>query len=194
VERVRQLLESQGRLTRISTEWRIADDLPDVLIHVQHLEQVLVNLLLNAVDALEGVEAPSLAVKVQVEEGPAARLPARREGDHPNVNYMHRRRVASDDDAEAVATLKTAERIVVISVRDNGPGLPVEVLERVFDPFFTTKEPGKGTGLGLFISSRLIEGMGGRIEAENAPGGGARFLLRFPEAIGSPPSHHEEEE
>ena len=52
----------------------------------------------------------------------------------------------------------------------------------VFDPFYTTKEPGKGTGLGLFISARLVAGMGGRIEVENRPGEGARFVVRLPEA------------
>jgi signal transduction histidine kinase len=50
----------------------------------------------------------------------------------------------------------------------------------VFDPFFTTKEPGKGTGLGLAICGRLAEGMGGRMSAENAPEGGARFIIRLP--------------
>ena len=63
--------------------------------------------------------------------------------------------------------------VVVIEVEDNGPGIAPEHLERVFDPFFTTKEPGKGTGLGLSICARLVEGMGGRIDAANAPGGGA---------------------
>jgi C4-dicarboxylate-specific signal transduction histidine kinase len=70
----------------------------------------------------------------------------------------------------------------IIEVRDNGPGLPSADETHVFDPFFTTKEPGKGTGLGLFISTRLVSGMGGRIDLENTPDG-ARFEVRLPEAI-----------
>jgi signal transduction histidine kinase len=72
--------------------------------------------------------------------------------------------------------------VVAIRVQDYGPGIPEENLDRVFDPFFTTKEPGKGTGLGLAICARLAEGMGGRMSVENAPDGGARFIIRLPAA------------
>ena len=82
---------------------------------------------------------------------------------------------------EALASLETAHKVVVVAVSDNGPGLPSADETHVFDPFFTTKEPGKGTGLGLFISARLVSGMGGRIELENTSDG-ARFEVRLPEA------------
>ncbi|HSP81912.1 MAG TPA: ATP-binding protein [Myxococcaceae bacterium] len=68
---------------------------------------------------------------------------------------------------------------VLLVVEDSGPGIPQEVMEHLFEPFFTTKEPGKGSGLGLAISRRLAEGLGGRLTAENLPGGGARFTLRL---------------
>lgn len=70
---------------------------------------------------------------------------------------------------------------VRLTVEDNGPGIPPDVLERVFDPFFTTKVQG-GTGLGLPISKRIVEELGGTLEAENAEGGGARFVVRLPAA------------
>jgi two-component system C4-dicarboxylate transport sensor histidine kinase DctB len=73
-------------------------------------------------------------------------------------------------------------RMVVVTVEDNGPGIPHRYLDEVFDPFFTTKEPGKGTGLGLAMSAQLVEGMGGEVEAGNRPDGGAVFTLRLPEA------------
>jgi two-component system sensor histidine kinase HupT/HoxJ len=73
---------------------------------------------------------------------------------------------------------------VVITVEDNGPGIPGDDLDAVFDPFFTTKPPGKGTGLGLFVCARLIEGMGGTIAVANGVDGGAVFTVRLPAAGG----------
>jgi len=81
-----------------------------------------------------------------------------------------------------VTPMAMAMRIVLLTVEDNGPGIPHRYLEEVFDPFFTTKEPGKGTGLGLALSAQLVEGMGGEIEAGNRKEGGAVFTLRLPEA------------
>jgi signal transduction histidine kinase len=68
---------------------------------------------------------------------------------------------------------------VQISVKDNGGGIPPDIIERVFDPFFTTKEVTKGTGLGLSISYGIINAMGGRIKVENF-GGGALFTIKLP--------------
>jgi signal transduction histidine kinase len=87
------------------------------------------------------------------------------------------------EDGKAVATLSAAERIVVLTVEDNGPGIDPDSLEEIFDPFFTTKEPGKGTGLGLALSAQLVEGVGGEILAGNRRGGGALFTLRLPGAV-----------
>ncbi len=67
---------------------------------------------------------------------------------------------------------------VVLSVQDNGPGVPVEIMPRLFEPFFTTKE--QGTGLGLTIAYTLTEANGGRLEAAPPEGSGARFVMRFP--------------
>ena len=76
--------------------------------------------------------------------------------------------------------------MAVLTVSDNGPGIPEEDREKVFDPFFTTKDPGKGTGLGLSICARLTEGMGGRITVDRGPEGGARFTVRLPGAAHEP--------
>lgn len=69
---------------------------------------------------------------------------------------------------------------VVVTFRDNGPGIAPENLARVFDPFFTTKPVGKGTGLGLSISYGIIERHGGTLTAESPAGGGAQFTLVVP--------------
>jgi len=69
---------------------------------------------------------------------------------------------------------------VLVTVRDNGPGLAEDLLPRIFEPFFTTKDVGKGTGLGLAITYGIVQEHGGAIQAANAPGGGAMFTLALP--------------
>ncbi len=183
LERVRELIDSQGKLEDVEETWAVADDVPGVLMDPHRLEQVLVNLLLNALDALESVADPRITVRLSSEAGGVSRLPRMRAGDPPGVNYMHRRRVSLDRGGWGLDPLFTARRVVVIEVWDNGPGIPEKDLDLIFDPFFTTKEPGKGTGLGLSICARLVEGMGGRIEATPGPEGrGARFVIRLPGA------------
>jgi len=147
LHRVRELLDSQGKLENVDDRWSVSDDVRDVVMEPHRLEQVLVNLLLNALHAVEKV---------------------------------HRRRVSRDDEGRGIDPLFTARHVVTIHVADNGPGIPEEDLDRVFDPFHTTKEPGEGTGLGLSICARLVDGMGGRIEAGNTHSGGASFLIRLP--------------
>ncbi|HVO76992.1 MAG TPA: ATP-binding protein, partial [Candidatus Bathyarchaeia archaeon] len=66
----------------------------------------------------------------------------------------------------------------VISVKDDGPGIPAEDLPNIFEPYFT-KRPG-GTGLGLALVRRVIEEHGGKIRASNTPGSGARFEITLP--------------
>jgi PAS domain S-box-containing protein len=84
-------------------------------------------------------------------------------------------------DGEAAPPLP-AGRYVRLAVRDDGPGMSPETLERIFDPYFTTKNPAKGTGLGLSIVHRIVETMGGAIQVRSDPGAGAEFTAFFPEA------------
>ncbi len=132
----------------------LEEDLPaacrNVSGHPLRLEQVVLNLLTNARDAVLG--------KLD-----SAKFVNRNPG--PTV------RVSLVDD--------TGGNTVVISVADNGGGIPEAALERIFDPFFTTKTEGHGTGLGLSISYSIIDAMGGRLEAKNTDGG-ARFRIILP--------------
>jgi len=69
---------------------------------------------------------------------------------------------------------------VTVRIQDTGTGIPDEHLKRLFDPFFTTKGPDEGEGLGLYIVRQIVTRYGGTIDVENAAGGGARFVIRFP--------------
>ena len=68
--------------------------------------------------------------------------------------------------------------IAVLSVIDDGPGIPAKIQPRLFDPFFTTKPA--GTGLGLAIVAQLVQNQGGEISFQSAPGAGTRFTVHLP--------------
>jgi CheY-like chemotaxis protein/anti-sigma regulatory factor (Ser/Thr protein kinase) len=72
----------------------------------------------------------------------------------------------------------------VVTIEDDGPGIPAEHLSRVFDPFFTTKEPGKGTGLGLSTSLAIVRSHGGFFDVRSAPGAGSTFVVHRPASAG----------
>ena len=71
-------------------------------------------------------------------------------------------------------------KTVEVRVSDNGPGMTDEQTSRAFEPFFTTKPPGAGTGLGLWISHRIVEAHGGSVTIESPPGKGTTLKLRLP--------------
>ncbi|MBZ0157349.1 MAG: histidine kinase [Alphaproteobacteria bacterium] len=69
---------------------------------------------------------------------------------------------------------------IVVSVEDNGQGMPAEIQGRIFEPFFTTKEVGKGTGMGLAVAYDVVTSWGGTIEVKSEPGKGSRFTITLP--------------
>jgi two-component system NtrC family sensor kinase len=85
--------------------------------------------------------------------------------------------------ADRIEASTARERgIVVVEIRDTGPGIPADVLPRIFEPFFTTKDVGKGTGLGLALTYGIIHEHGGSIAARSHPEGGALFRIELPDA------------
>jgi PAS domain S-box-containing protein len=80
----------------------------------------------------------------------------------------------------SAAVERDAPGEVVLRVADNGPGIPEALRERVFDPFFTTRPGGVGTGVGLALCRTIVQDHGGRIEAEETPGGGATIVVHLP--------------
>jgi len=169
------LLRSRGTLGAVDIALELTDPPLQVDAQRYELEQVFVNLLTNAIDAMDGrgkvVVRLERASRFSLRE-PASRrsvAPAERVIEHPPSSRAERW-LAGNDAAE----------IAKIVVADSGPGVPAALAERIFDPFFTTKAPGKGTGLGLDIVARIVENFQGTIWVTNSREGGAAFHLLFP--------------
>jgi signal transduction histidine kinase len=178
-----ELLETQGRLKGIEVRAELSEDVPPVLADRYQLEQVLVNLLLNATDSV-AESGPNGAITVRtLRDRYSVRSPSvrtRRKDDPAGVDYSHLRRMREPPGAFRPSPLQEGAIIARIEVEDNGLGLRQEDARRIFDPFYTTKEPGRGTGLGLAVSARLIDGMGGMIGASGRPESGAVFSIALP--------------
>jgi two-component system NtrC family sensor kinase len=77
-------------------------------------------------------------------------------------------------------SIKKVNEIVKISIRDNGPGIPVEIRDKIFDPFFTTKKAGEGTGIGLDLVMKIIKKHKATLELESEVGVGTNFIITLP--------------
>lgn len=135
------------------------------------LQQVLLNLLINAVDAMGN--NGSIRVGTRVQDPwipPRERIVRRRASDPPWADIVKLRGSRG----------KAPPKGVAISVSDTGCGIRPEDLKSIFDPFFTTKDPGKGTGLGLSVSRAIVEGAGGEILVESREEGGSTFTVILP--------------
>jgi len=100
----------------------------------------------------------------------AASLPSK--GGFPEPDKIH--------EPTIWVSTKKIDNKVLISVRDNGPGIPQKILEKIFQPFFTTKPTGQGTGLGLSLSYDIVKAHGGEIKVETKEGEGSEFIIQLP--------------
>ncbi len=147
-------------------------EVPAAAILEDRFRQVLLNLVLNAVDAMGGKGLLTVRTWTMENWNPAAgKALQRRATDPQGMDAGFLRSGGSD-----------AGRGVAVSVADTGGGIPAADLPLVFDPFFTTKEPGKGTGLGLSVSRTIVEGAGGEIRVESGAGKGTTFTVILPPA------------
>lgn len=147
----------------IPADLRIESEVPaDLVIEAdrQRLQQVLLNMLKNAIDAIDGPGEIHLRA-------------ARHDGTHPP-------RLPAGAASLSFGQCEHRGEVVDIELRDSGQGIPREVLPRVFDPFFTTKEVGQGSGLGLFIAYEIVEQHDGCIAVASLPGEGTVFVIRLP--------------
>lgn len=152
VDHVVNRLAGQARLDGIALVVALPPDLPTIAIDRLRAEQILVNLIENAADAIRVGSGRHVEIRGRrISAG--ARL-ERRRSDPEGTDYSAHR----------------APDAVAIDVVDDGPGIPAETLQRIFDPFYTTKTAGSGTGLGLWNAHRFAEILGGRIEVKSEPG------------------------
>jgi len=93
----------------------------------------------------------------------------------PEVTISTRLLTASEN-----SPIRQSANSIIISVADNGNGIPEKLLDKVFQPFFTTKPTGQGTGLGLSLSYDIIKAHGGNINIRNTPGAGVEFIITLP--------------
>ena len=174
IRTVLDFLEAQGMLRDRTLELSLDPSLPLVRGDRHLLEQVVVNLVVNACQASPGgrIVIGTLAQALGTERRATTR---RSDGD----GHL-------PDQARAWAPqprprdLLPGTRGVMLFVADDGPGVPEADRERVFDPFFTTKDPGQGTGLGLAIVARTVHESGGTVWVDRAREGGAVFKVFLP--------------
>ena len=142
------LAEGKRRRGAVTIDTDLGEDVPELLADPHQLRQLFSNLLANAFEALGG-------------EG------------HVDI-----RGALLPGDDEPAGAVDPQPPQVVVEVKDNGPGISAEDLERIFSPFFTTKP--QGTGLGLAIVRKVVDAHDGHIDAVSAPGRGATFRVTLP--------------
>jgi signal transduction histidine kinase len=133
------IIDHQLGINQVRLEKDLSSGLPPFLGNANQIQQVLMNLMMNSQQAMEG---------------------------KPGLITITTRR------------LETGE--IEVRVRDDGPGIPEEIQDKLFEPFFTTKATGKGTGLGLSVSYGIIKDHNGDIRVESKPGMGTAFIIILP--------------
>lgn len=143
----------------ITVETYLADDLWPVRGNATQLHQVLLNLCVNARDAMpDGGKLSFVADNISLAEAEAATISNAQAGE-----------------------------FVSLAVSDTGRGMPPEVVAKIFEPFFTTKGEGQGTGIGLATVARIVKAHGGCLRVESEPGAGTTFEVLLPRAAATEP-------
>ena len=162
-------VKDQAVFRGIGIETRLAEGLPEVIGDRSLLEQVFLNLFINAADAMK--ERKGKLTVVTLLSKPQTDL-----------------RCVEDQEGKrfTLATFSGNDPMVKVIISDTGKGIEKECLPHIFEPFFTTKEPGQGTGLGLSIVYGVIRKHNGFIEAESISGKGTVFTITLPSSQGRP--------
>ncbi len=158
-----QLLEHRLKSYDVNVKVIRNNMLPEIDVDPEQLKEVLVNLIVNACEAMEKWDASS------VSERPILWY------DQKNPPPREERGIIIQEESNP------SEKIVIIKVSDNGPGFPESIKKKIFEPFFTTKD--EGTGLGLSIASRIIEEHHGWMDVTSKEDEGTIFSINLPFSI-----------
>ncbi|MBW2180433.1 MAG: PAS domain S-box protein, partial [Deltaproteobacteria bacterium] len=153
LEKAFEIFSQQLKLRGIEVAWDITDSLPKIMGDPSRLEQVFINFLLNARDAIEELEDKN---------------------SHQGYENQQVR------EKKIYLRTRCEDKIIIVEIEDTGKGIPPGIQNKIFEPFFTTKEVSKGTGLGLSISYGIIKDCGGTIHVKSSEGKGATFIIQFP--------------
>jgi two-component system, NtrC family, sensor kinase len=160
VGRVASILMDRSHRRGVRLQLELPIGLPSVMADPEHLQQVFLNLILNALDVTEK------GGTVRITSGPDPQLPP--------------------DGRASIVRGKATAPTLAVHVIDGGKGLTAEELNHVFEPFFSTKGRGQGTGLGLPITEEIVRAHRGEIEMLSIPGRGTEVIVRIPLADASP--------
>ncbi|MRR57993.1 MAG: HAMP domain-containing protein [Deltaproteobacteria bacterium] len=167
------MLDRQGVFRNIEISLSEGSSVPRPDTDRHQLQQVFTNLFINARDAMPNGGTLDVRVLMGGQATAAGQV-------QPSSVIRGRRRDDFSKAFSAQVIPHEGNRYLCIQVSDTGVGIEPENLERVFDPFFTTKEPGKGTGLGLAVTARIVDSLGGRITVESIPSAGSTFTVWLP--------------
>ncbi|MBW2636946.1 MAG: PAS domain S-box protein [Deltaproteobacteria bacterium] len=163
VEESLSLLGHQVELANIKITKNFSPDIPPVMANAQQLQQVFINIISNAYDAMPDGGNLTISTKLKIESDPE------KIKDFPGLSPRNFFEIPE-------GKFKNIE----IYFTDTGKGIPKKLIGKIFDPFVTTKPVGKGTGLGLSVSYGIIEKHNGKIEAQSKEGKGTTFTVVLP--------------
>ncbi len=159
-----QMAQGAGTVGESVIVWTVSELVTETLVGIRETPRVL-------------LEIPEAVAHAQL------RLPPRA------VSQALRSLVTNAQDASPSTAVVISAHLVAqqleMSIRDRGAGIPDEVLARMGEPFFTTKAPGRGMGLGLFLARAVVEGVGGSMQIDSAPGGGTEVRVVLPTDVGA---------
>jgi len=162
IENSLMLFSPRIKKQRVNVSQHYPDDLPQIIGRPDQMEQVFINLALNAFDAMPNGGEYSITLELGDEKVNGHQNNGHQDDGH--LDDHHR------DDSD----------FVTVYVKDTGEGIPPENISLLFEPFFTTKAKGAGSGLGLFVTHLIINQHGGAIEVESEPGKGTTFIIKLP--------------
>ena len=194
IEDCLSLLSYQKSFKKIQSCLVLKEGLPPIQADESQIQQVFVNLIMNAVDAMTP-DGGTLTLQtddyiLQSALTGSDNKPQRRRDDPEDSDYSHLRRTHRTE--QSIIPFLTGKRVVCARVKDTGCGIQTADLEKIFDPFYTTKDPDKGTGLGLSISMKILENFGGTIDVVSETGEGSTFSVLLPASKAERENHGKE--